>query len=276
MVVADDSPHLIYSETEGVGGLSHRIALVGARSRAIVLDRSHRRITIAVRLRPGALPSLFGIAAHEVTDRSVPLELLPRAPAKIARAGPPASELLERTASAHGVETLFAWMGWRLGVDEALGTTRGAPTARAGRRAPNPAGTASPDWRIRALPDPRSQGSSASVPLGVLCRELGVSPRTLRQAFQDGVGLPPSTVLRIRRLQAALLEGLHGPEGWSRVAYRFGYADHSHLIRDCRDLLGETPETFRRRFAPERPPGASMPIRTIAHGAEPSESGGTT
>jgi AraC-like DNA-binding protein len=100
-----------------------------------------------------------------------------------------------------------------------------------------------------------------------------LSPRTLRACFVDHVGLAPSIVQRIRRLHRALLDGLSGtgarsggvsavrtmsaasvvsarPGGWASVAAAgAGYADQSHLIRDCRDLMGETPEAFRARAA---------------------------
>jgi len=45
--------------------------------------------------------------------------------------------------------------------------------------------------------------------------------------------------------------------GWARIAATTGYFDQSHLIRDFRLLLGETPRTFlaRRNIDRARSPG---------------------
>jgi AraC-like DNA-binding protein len=228
-IVADDAPHLIYSETDAPGGVRRRLALVGARSSYVDIDRSRRRRTVAVRLCPGSLLPLFGVAASEVVDRSVEVGRL--GTVGVGRA----QECLERTATASDPGPLFDLLAERL---DALPSRYGAR----------------PDWRVRALPDVRvagGQGALPGIPLGALCRRLGVSPRTLRLCFAEHVGLPPSTVLRIRRLHRALLGGLSGPSlrpgGWASMAAAAGYADQSHLIRDCRGLMGETPERFRSR-----------------------------
>lgn len=228
LIVADDAPHLIYSETEARGGGTTRLrlTLVGARSRAIEVDHSARRFTVGVRLRAGALRPLFGVSGMELRDRSVSLELLPGTAGR-------AMEWLERTAEARDAAPL-------LGLLEGL--------AAAARERHGPA----PDWRVGQLPDPRpgaDGGARPGIPLTRFCRELGLSPRTLRQCFADEVGLAPSTVARVRRLHGALLEGLTagGRRTWSEIAAGAGYADQSHLIRDCHALMGESPGAFATR-----------------------------
>lgn len=77
---------------------------------------------------------------------------------------------------------------------------------------------------------------------------LGISPRTLHHVVTREVGLPPTRVLRIRRaLRAAHLGIVNGDVRWSVVAYRAGYADQPHLIREFNDLFGESPERYRAR-----------------------------
>jgi AraC-like DNA-binding protein len=80
---------------------------------------------------------------------------------------------------------------------------------------------------------------------------LGVPARTLRQRCADDIGLSPVLVLRVGRLHHALRLALAGttPGGWAAIAARTGYFDQSHLIRDCRLLLGESPGEFMRRSA---------------------------
>jgi AraC-like DNA-binding protein len=34
---------------------------------------------------------------------------------------------------------------------------------------------------------------------------------------------------------------------WSRIAAAHGFADQSHLVRDCRAMLGESPSEFVAR-----------------------------
>jgi AraC-like DNA-binding protein len=34
---------------------------------------------------------------------------------------------------------------------------------------------------------------------------------------------------------------------WSAAAYRAGYADPAHLVREFRALLGDSPQAWRRR-----------------------------
>jgi AraC-like DNA-binding protein len=56
-------------------------------------------------------------------------------------------------------------------------------------------------------------------------------------------------VLRVSRLHRALGLALGGstPGGWAAIAARTGYFDQSHLIRDFRLLLGESPGQYMCR-----------------------------
>jgi hypothetical protein len=76
-VVPDASPHLIVTVL-AQGNL--RAALVGARSRVAIIDRTGRVATVGVRLRPGALSVLVRDSAREFLDRSVTIsDAFPRA-----------------------------------------------------------------------------------------------------------------------------------------------------------------------------------------------------
>src|SRR5262245_29002386 len=71
-IVPDANAHLIFSACTRPGGVETQLFVVGARSRYVDLDVAGRRLTIAARLRPGALALLTGVRASELTDRSVP------------------------------------------------------------------------------------------------------------------------------------------------------------------------------------------------------------
>lgn len=224
-IVADEAAYLIYSEIDAAAGSRSRLSVVGPRSRHLEIDRSRRRFTSGLRLRPGALGPLFGVTAHELVDRSVSLDGL------LGGSGAAWHERIAESPPDRRVAVLYQLAAAHL--TDAPG----------------------PDWRIGALLA-ADIGVSArprvppdrSPTLAARCRELGLSPRTMRNAFRDEVGLSPSTVLKVRRLHRVLLDRFANPAvRWATLAASHGYADQSHLIRDCRELLGETPEAFGRR-----------------------------
>ncbi|RLB42177.1 MAG: hypothetical protein DRH23_17335 [Deltaproteobacteria bacterium] len=86
-----------------------------------------------------------------------------------------------------------------------------------------------------------------------LCREVGVSERTVRYAFQHVTGLSPLTFLkreRLNRVRDALRD--RSPTGTliKRIALSQGFQHLGQFSQDYRRLFGETPtETLRRRGA---------------------------
>ncbi|MEY3211098.1 MAG: hypothetical protein RIT28_1579, partial [Pseudomonadota bacterium] len=82
--------------------------------------------------------------------------------------------------------------------------------------------------------------------VGAAARGIGRSPRTLGQWFDDAIGVSPVAWARLRRLQRALrLAEVEGD--WSTVAALAGFADHAHLCREVRAIVGITPTTWRAR-----------------------------
>jgi AraC-like DNA-binding protein len=78
------------------------------------------------------------------------------------------------------------------------------------------------------------------VPL--LMAELGLSERTLRRRFEGAFRYGPKTLDRILRFQRYLSSGRGLERGAAaRRATAAGYADQSHLVRECRRLALCTP-----------------------------------
>jgi AraC-like DNA-binding protein len=79
-------------------------------------------------------------------------------------------------------------------------------------------------------------------PVGEVPAALGVSERTLRRHFLREVGVPLKAYARWVRFSRAH-EYLSGSTGrsWADAAYRFGYADQAHLVREYRHFAGEPP-----------------------------------
>lgn len=79
-----------------------------------------------------------------------------------------------------------------------------------------------------------------------LARGVGVSERTLHRVARTHVGMTPAGMIRRRRLQEAA-ERARTDTGadLAAIAADLGYADHAHLTRDFRRVLGCTPKAYR-------------------------------
>lgn len=78
---------------------------------------------------------------------------------------------------------------------------------------------------------------------------VGISERALRRHFVHAVGAGPKQLHRVRRFQRflRLLEPLvAGRTSLAGVAADLGYADQSHLGRECRRLSGSSPAALVR------------------------------
>jgi len=100
----------------------------------------------------------------------------------------------------------------------------------------------------RALAADAREALACDPSLGLieLGRVVGASPHHLSRVFRDEVGVPVSRYRRELRLRRAL-EGLD--DDLARVAADAGFADHAHLTREARALLGAPPSVLRREVA---------------------------
>jgi AraC-like DNA-binding protein len=92
-------------------------------------------------------------------------------------------------------------------------------------------------------------GSAADEPpkrVADLAADLGVSTRTLERVALAFTGFTPAALIRRRRLQYAADRLRREPDlDLASLAHEVGYADHAHLTRDFRGVLGFTPSAFR-------------------------------
>lgn len=84
-----------------------------------------------------------------------------------------------------------------------------------------------------------------------LCRELDVSERTLRYAFQEVRGIRPMTFYKAIRLNAVRREIKSAEDGSSiaEVAGRWGFWHTGEFAADYRKLFGELPSFTKQRRA---------------------------
>jgi AraC-like DNA-binding protein len=119
-------------------------------------------------------------------------------------------------------------------------------------------------WLAGEVPPPEHEALSANAMADVIdsdptirtvkdaAARLRISARSLQRLAGRYVGLPPSTMIRRRRLQEAA-ERLRTEPGTNlaAVAADLGYSDHAHLANEFRSVLGLTLSTYRQRAAPE-------------------------
>jgi AraC-like DNA-binding protein len=92
--------------------------------------------------------------------------------------------------------------------------------------------------------------------LADICSDLGLSRRTLDQAFQDTVGIGTKSYLRLMRLSAArraLIESGPSQENAVRIACEHGFPDFERFSETYRQFFGELPMQTTWRRHPERP-----------------------
>ncbi|PBB41368.1 AraC family transcriptional regulator [Mesorhizobium sp. WSM3866] len=74
-----------------------------------------------------------------------------------------------------------------------------------------------------------------------LASEIGWSRKHLAAKFTDATGIGPKTLSRIVRFNRALSLSKRQDDNWAGIAADCGYADQAHLVREFRQLAGETP-----------------------------------
>ena len=199
----------------------HRAWLAGIQDTPLTIGSPDGCDHIAVRFRPGGAHALFNLPMHDIAGRVLDLDLL---------LGPQARALRDRLGAIgdgrERIEALEAWLIERLRSVHPYFTTI-----------------------CRAMEMVRASGFSMSVT--AICERLGLSNRHLIAQFRRVVGLTPKTMARIDRFHA-VIEATKGRADvdWAGLAYRFHYADQSHLVREFKRLSGVSPGRFLARRAP--------------------------
>ncbi|MBZ9765651.1 helix-turn-helix transcriptional regulator [Mesorhizobium sp. CA6] len=91
-------------------------------------------------------------------------------------------------------------------------------------------------WAYRAV-----IASGGRTHISVLAGEIGWSRKHLAARFTDAIGIGPKTLSRIVRFNRALSLSKRQDNDWAGIAADCGYADQAHLVREFRQLAGETP-----------------------------------
>ncbi len=200
--------------------------LCGPETRAWTFRLPPGTIAVGARFRPGLAGPVFGLDVSEVTDSRVWLdELLGGAPFRRL-----ADELGDLADAGAGLAALTAavrrWDAGRRPVD---------PLSR--RVAAGPFTTAS------------------------LADDLDLTARQVHRRSLRAFGYGSSTLARLMRFQRFLAATTRMRGSLAAAAATAGYADQSHLVRECRAITGLTPSGFLAEWFPTFPIG-SDPYKT--------------
>lgn len=173
--------------------------------------------TLLARLPLGSHEAVFGVPCAELSERTVPLEML---------WGEAAHVLAAQLADAHDLSEAAARL------ERALATRLR---------------TASFDARTRLVREAARHLGDGRV--HQVAEALGVSERNLRRVFREVVGMGPKEFAKLTRFQRAPDEARRASQvDWARIAAATGYYDQAHLIAEFRDLSGVTPRTLLQEF----------------------------
>ena len=175
--------------------------------------------TVGVRFFPNALPSLFCLEAHELTNSCLYLDDITR------KKDPPLKEqLLNSKTQAEKFEHLKAFLHQKQN-------------------------------KINAYTDPivdyaqsKIIESNGTLPLDILLSTLNLSGRSLERKFKRQVGITPKLFARVNRFQASLQQLKNNSYSkLSDIAFSLEYADQSHFIREFKEFAGFTPKEFQQQ-----------------------------
>lgn len=187
-----------------------RSFFVGQITRPLLLQAGRRVRTLGIRFRPGGAGPFLRAPLHELTDATVPLEAI--------------------------------WGGEAARFEEALSESPQPLAAAAALLAREVGGGADPLVQAAVA---EILGSRGRLGVAALARAAGLGTRQLERRFLAAVGLPPKQLCRIVRFQGVFHRLAREDAGdWVQVALDCGYSDQAHLIRDFRDLAGETPPRY--------------------------------
>jgi AraC-like DNA-binding protein len=85
-----------------------------------------------------------------------------------------------------------------------------------------------------------------SIAIETIATRIGISRRHLERQFRDHVGLGVKHIARIARIHSALdLLQRESALSGAEIAAACGYSDQAHLIRECQQLSGQTPQRLK-------------------------------
>ncbi len=226
-IITSDEPRTLSRLPDGRTLLIHRVlaggrtgdlTVAGPRTRALFKTATGITRAITIELKPGWSTQLLGVPANTLTDRFVQLHDI---------WGSAGADLCHQLVATRSVPEALERISHAIAArsEQIVEST----SARLARRA------------VRLL-------ETEDVRIASVAKRLGVTPRHLRRAFVESVGIGPKDFARTVRLNRAVRDATVASD-WGRIAVEAGYYDQAHLIADFRELVGVTPGAFVRGAA---------------------------
>ncbi|MEQ7126178.1 helix-turn-helix domain-containing protein [Actinopolymorpha sp. B11F2] len=192
-----------------------RAVVAGPDTRAWTSSIPVGMVIHGIRFRPGRAPRILGVPADDLRDQRVDL-----------------ADLWGSAAARQVVD--------QVNTDPC----RFAPLVTERRKLVAPEGDCEIDHAVRTL-------LAGDARLGEVLSGVSLSERQLRRRFTARVGYGPALFVRVvRMLRIRRLARIAPAASLADLAATTGYADQSHLARDCRDLAGMSATSLLRRPAP--------------------------
>ncbi len=193
-----------------------RSIIIGPLLKPVTLDLGKKNLNLLVILKPCGLYRLLGIPLKEIVDCDFDASLI---------LGKEITQLTEQLMSAPNSEEKNSIIQTYL-LGKLFKLKPALPI----------------DLAMQQLV--RSQGKLS---MDFLASQSCLSVRQLERQSLDRIGLPPKYLARmIRFSEAYKFKELNPQNSWIEIAYRFGYYDQMHLIRDFRHFTGVNPSTLKQ------------------------------
>ncbi|MBC8098065.1 MAG: AraC family transcriptional regulator [Armatimonadetes bacterium] len=211
-----DEPFLIYDPQHAFQPQSiYGMMAGGARSDYFVVDTMRPASVLAVWFKPGGALPFLGVAADEVHNAHLPLELLWGLYARDVYC-----RLLEARSTIDRFHILEHALLHRLSQAAARHRAIDYALAMFGRQ-------------------PQTHKIAEVV------NQLALSPARFIQLFRQDVGMTPKQFCRVQRFQQALrLIARQPAPNWVDIALTCGYYDQAHFINDFQAFAGITPTAY--------------------------------
>ena len=188
-----------------------RSMIIGPQISPVTLDLGKKMLNVVVMLKPCGLYRLLGIPLWEIVDRDFDARLI---------LGKEIDDIVERlmNAASHEKKNLIIQeylLGKLIKLKPAL------PIDRA---------------MLQLI------GANGNLSMDFMAFQSCLSVRQLERQCLNRIGVPPKYFARIIRFSEAYKFKERNPHtSWIEIAYRFGYYDQMHLIRDFRHFTGVNP-----------------------------------
>jgi AraC-like DNA-binding protein len=186
--------------------------IVGQQEYRQTFRLSHEFLMIDVIFQPGALYKLLGIPMTELLNRHIDAGLL---------FGQEILDVNEQLANASCYEMMFTIIEAFLLEKIEKVKAKLHPVDKIGQF---------------ILDSPHSFN------LDFLANQACLSHRQFERRFVQQVGITPRFYQRMGRFRTAFeLKLRHSELSWQDIAWQMGYTDYQHLVKDCRQFSGNTP-----------------------------------